>query len=153
MTHLVGSKRAMDLVLTGRKITGTEAGQWGLVSRVVGEGDSVVEKAVEVAEKVASFGEISVQAGKEAVLAGELLIHRGLYQMLIVQPTSFLFKRVFTSNAVCSSSCSLPPTKRKAWLRSPRSARPNSHMSRWKCMSTNPLLACGLCGCTLDRRR
>jgi enoyl-CoA hydratase len=70
LTHLVGSKRAMDLVLTGRKISGTEAGQWGLVSRVVEDGESVVDKAVQVAEKVASFGEISVQAGKEAVLAG-----------------------------------------------------------------------------------
>jgi enoyl-CoA hydratase len=47
-----------------------EAERCGLVSRVVREG-SVVDKAVEVAEEVARLGRVAVQAGKEAVNAGE----------------------------------------------------------------------------------
>ena len=76
LTHLVGKARAMDLVLTGRKITGVEAGEWGLASRVTKEGENVVEEAVKVAEKIASFGAVAVQAGKEGVNGGELSIYR-----------------------------------------------------------------------------
>jgi enoyl-CoA hydratase len=72
LTHLVGKNRAMDMVLTGRKITGKEAEQWGLVSRCVAEGEDVVNEAVKVAETVAGFGAIAVQAGKEAVNGGQL---------------------------------------------------------------------------------
>ena len=60
------------MVLTGRKINGTTAGEWGLVSRVVKEAESVVEEAVKVAEQIAGFSAIAVQAGKEAVNEGEL---------------------------------------------------------------------------------
>lgn len=64
---LIGKVRAMDMVLTGRKIDGKTAEAWGLVSRCVNEGENVVDEAVKVAEQIASFGAIAVQAGKEAV--------------------------------------------------------------------------------------
>jgi enoyl-CoA hydratase len=70
LTHLVGKARAMDMVLTGRRITGVEAAQWGLVSRVTKEGESVVEEAVKLAEQIAGFGRVATQAGKEAVNGG-----------------------------------------------------------------------------------
>lgn len=73
LTHLIGKARAMDMVLTGRKIDGITAEKWGLVSRCVEEGEDVVDKAVEVAESVASFGAVACQAGKEAVNGGESL--------------------------------------------------------------------------------
>ncbi|ORX35596.1 putative enoyl-CoA hydratase [Kockovaella imperatae] len=79
LTHLIGKARAMDMVLTGRKINGTTAGEWGLVSRVVGEGENVVDEAVKVGETIAGFGAVAVQAGKEAVNeALELPLDQGL---------------------------------------------------------------------------
>lgn len=59
----------MELVLTGRNISAQEASDWGMVSRVVSEGE-VVKEAVKVAMEIASKSQIAVQAGKEAVNAG-----------------------------------------------------------------------------------
>lgn len=77
----------MELVLTGRNFTAFEAEKWGVVSRVVGaDGDGaregqaggaeggeekVVVEAVEMARAIAGKGQLAVQAGKEAVNAGE----------------------------------------------------------------------------------
>jgi enoyl-CoA hydratase len=72
LTGLIGKARAMDMVLTGRKIDGKTAEAWGLVSRCVGDEENVVEEAVKVGETIASFGRVAVQAGKEAVNACEL---------------------------------------------------------------------------------
>jgi enoyl-CoA hydratase len=67
----------MELVLTGRTFDAEEAERWGVVSRVVreekkedGEYLPVVNEALDMAVKIASFGRLSAQAGKEAVNAG-----------------------------------------------------------------------------------
>ncbi|EIW65980.1 hypothetical protein TREMEDRAFT_70383 [Tremella mesenterica DSM 1558] len=79
LVSLIGKHRAMDMILTSRKVPGNLAGEWGLVSRVVGEGESVVAEAVKVAETVAGYGAIAVQAGKEAVNAAlDLPLDQGL---------------------------------------------------------------------------
>lgn len=71
LTHLVGKARAMDIVLTGRKVKAEEAEKIGLVSRLVpGTGKEVVEEAIKVATQIAEFGGVAVQAAKEAVNAG-----------------------------------------------------------------------------------
>jgi enoyl-CoA hydratase len=72
LTHAIGKSRAMELILTGRMFSAKEAEAWGLVSRVVGEGEGeVVKEAVKVAATIASKGRITVQAAKEAVDSGE----------------------------------------------------------------------------------
>ncbi|KAL1746574.1 ClpP/crotonase-like domain-containing protein [Schizophyllum fasciatum] len=80
LTHAIGKSRAMELVLTGRQITAQEASQWGLVSRVVGEGEGqVVVEAVAMAKEIASKGQVAVQAAKEVVNAAyELNLSEGL---------------------------------------------------------------------------
>lgn len=76
LTHAVGKSRAMELCLTGRMIDAAEADKWGLVSRVVGDGEGeVVTEAVKMAEVIASKGQISVQAAKESVNACECRLH------------------------------------------------------------------------------
>ena len=75
LAGLIGKAKAMDLVLTNRWISGTEAYDWGLISRVTKEGESVVEEAVKVGDIVAGFGTVASQAGKEAVNAGECGVH------------------------------------------------------------------------------
>jgi enoyl-CoA hydratase len=62
----------MEIILTGRNFSAKEAETWGLVSRVVGEGEGeVVKEAVGLAVTIASKGGIAVQAAKEAVDAGK----------------------------------------------------------------------------------
>lgn len=78
LTHMIGKARAMDMVLTGRRITAKEAGEWGLVSRVTKDGENVVEEAVKVAEQIGGYGRVAVQAGKEAVNGGESVVGREL---------------------------------------------------------------------------
>ena len=50
----------MEMNLTGVPITAQEASQYGLVSRVI-PAESLVEEAVETADKIASHSKIIVQ--------------------------------------------------------------------------------------------
>ena len=70
LAHAIGKSRTMELTLTGRNWTAKEASDWGMVSRVVGEGEGeVVKEAVDLARVIASKSAIAVQANKEAVNA------------------------------------------------------------------------------------
>jgi len=82
LTHAVGKSRAMELMLTGRNFTAVEAEKWGVVSRIVepveGKG-GVLEEAIDMAKKIASKGQLAVQATKESVNAAyELSLGEGL---------------------------------------------------------------------------
>jgi enoyl-CoA hydratase len=77
LAKVIGKSRTMELVLTGRTFDAEEAERWGVISRVVRgekkESDEylpVVKEALDMAVKIASFGRLSAQAGKEAVNAG-----------------------------------------------------------------------------------
>jgi enoyl-CoA hydratase len=71
LIHAIGKSRTMELVLTGRTISAEEAAQWGMISRIVGEGEGeVVNEAVRMAKEIAGKSQLAVQAGKEVVNAG-----------------------------------------------------------------------------------
>lgn len=71
LAKVIGKSRTMELVLTGRNISAKEAENWGIVSRVVGEGEGeVVKEALTTAKLIAGRSQIAVQAGKEVVNAG-----------------------------------------------------------------------------------
>ncbi|KAF9047356.1 enoyl-CoA hydratase [Panaeolus papilionaceus] len=80
LVHAIGKSRAMELTLTGRQFTAQEASDWGMVSRVVGEGEGeVVKEAINMAKEISSKSQIAVQAGKEVVNAAyELTLQEGL---------------------------------------------------------------------------
>ncbi len=80
LARAIGKSRTMELTLTGRNFSAAEAASWGMVSRVVEEGEGkVVEEAVSMAGVIASKGRLAVQAGKEAVNAAyELTLEEGL---------------------------------------------------------------------------
>ncbi|KAB1191261.1 MULTISPECIES: enoyl-CoA hydratase/isomerase family protein [Haloferax] len=61
----VTRKRCLELLLTGDLIDAETAFEWGLVNRVVPDGDHVTA-AVELAESIASKSPVAVQMGKEA---------------------------------------------------------------------------------------
>jgi enoyl-CoA hydratase len=66
LTRAVGKAKAMDLVLTGRMMDAAEAERSGLVARVV-PADKLLEEALAVAAKIASFSLPTVMIAKEAV--------------------------------------------------------------------------------------
>lgn len=80
LIHAIGKSRTMELTLTGRNFSAAEAESWGVVSRVVPEGEGkVVEEAVKMAGVIASKSRVAVQAGKEAVNAAfEMSLAEGL---------------------------------------------------------------------------
>ncbi|KZO95727.1 enoyl-CoA hydratase [Calocera viscosa TUFC12733] len=81
LTHALGKSRAMEIILTGKNISALDAEKWGLVSRVVAEGEGeVVKEAIELAKTIASKGRLSVMAAKESVNTSyELGLREGLH--------------------------------------------------------------------------
>jgi len=70
LARVVGKSRAMELTLTGRMWGAREAAEWGMASRVVGEGEGVVvREAIALAVEIAGKSQVAVQAQKEAVNA------------------------------------------------------------------------------------
>ena len=70
LARVIGKQRAMELVLTGRRIDAAEAERLGIVNRVTA-GDAWLDEAVKLAETVARRPPIAARLGKEAVLAAE----------------------------------------------------------------------------------
>jgi enoyl-CoA hydratase/carnithine racemase len=70
LARSLGKQNAMDLVLTGRRITAREALDFGLVNQVVGKKEWL-DKAVELAQVVARRPPIAARLAKQAVLAAE----------------------------------------------------------------------------------
>jgi len=68
-SRLIGSGRALELILSGNFVNGRQAEQYGLVNRVVEKG-TVVEEALKLATTIASKSRIAVQAGIRAVMEG-----------------------------------------------------------------------------------
>ncbi len=70
LARVVGKQRAMELVLTGRRLDAKTAQGLGLVNEVV-EGDGWLDAAMELARTVAEKPPIAARLGKQAVLAAE----------------------------------------------------------------------------------
>lgn len=69
LSRLIGSARALELVLTGRHVTAGEAAEIGLVNRVVPDED-LEEAARALASSMASKGRVALSAALDAVRQG-----------------------------------------------------------------------------------
>jgi enoyl-CoA hydratase/carnithine racemase len=85
LTRVVGKQRAMELVLTGRRMNAEEAVAIGIVNRVE---ENWLTEAVELAQVVARrppiaarLGKQAVQAADETALAAGLAYERRLYEL------------------------------------------------------------------------
>jgi enoyl-CoA hydratase len=66
LVRAIGKAKAMDLILTGRMMDAGEAERAGLVARVVPD-DRLIDEALAVAKKIASFSTPAVCVAKESV--------------------------------------------------------------------------------------
>lgn len=85
LARLVGKGKALELILTGDRITGAEAASIGLVNKAV-PGTEVMKTAVGLAKKIASFGRPSITAAIEAVNEG---LRVGLAEALEIEADKF----------------------------------------------------------------
>jgi enoyl-CoA hydratase len=69
LPRLIGMGRALELILTGRPVEADEAHRIGLVNEVVPPGRHV-ERALELAERLASFPQGTMLADRRAALEG-----------------------------------------------------------------------------------
>jgi enoyl-CoA hydratase len=69
LPHIVGLRRAMELIITGRVIDAQEAKEIGLVNEVVPSGEAVV-RAQELARTIASLPQPAIRTDKEAAIRG-----------------------------------------------------------------------------------
>jgi enoyl-CoA hydratase len=61
---------AMEMLLTGRRVSADEALRFGLIGRIVEDG-AALDEALVLAQRIAANGPVAVQAIKRSVLAGE----------------------------------------------------------------------------------
>ena len=88
LIRALGKYRAMKLILTGEPISGRQAADWGLASEALAS-DKVLDRALELAERIANLPPIAIQSAKEAMLAGDdaalatgLLLERRIFESL-----------------------------------------------------------------------
>jgi enoyl-CoA hydratase len=66
LTKALGKSKAMELILTGRMLSATEAHFYGLVSKVVPV-EMYLQEAIVLAKEIAALSPIAVQLAKEAI--------------------------------------------------------------------------------------
>lgn len=78
LTKAVGKGKAMELILTGKLVSGKEMFDWGLVTVLTDE-DSYLDEAIKLAANIASKPAIAVQLAKECInKAQDLSIDEGI---------------------------------------------------------------------------
>ncbi|NDK89094.1 2,3-dehydroadipyl-CoA hydratase [Gordonia desulfuricans] len=78
LIQAIGKPKAMALLLSGDLIPAEQAGEWGLVSRVVPDGQALIE-ATALAQRIAANSPLAVALAKDAALqALETSLAQGL---------------------------------------------------------------------------
>jgi enoyl-CoA hydratase/carnithine racemase len=72
LPRIIGLGRALDLILSGRIIDVDEAHDWGLVNEVVAAGGHL-ERALELAEGIASFPQETMLSDRRAAIIGSAM--------------------------------------------------------------------------------
>ena len=87
LPRLIGPERALDLILTGRRIDAREAERIGLVTRVVPAGE-LRDEALSLARAIAENAPLAVRAAKAAVWRGlDVPLEEGLrLEQLLAEP-------------------------------------------------------------------
>ena len=79
LARLIGEGRATELICLSRRLTASEALDWGLINRIAPEGTNVVDEAVKWLAPVANGAPIAQSAALRAIRASfEVPLERGL---------------------------------------------------------------------------
>ncbi len=65
LPRLIGHSRALDMILSGRGVSGEEAGQWGLANRVTEPGGAL-DGALELARALAAFPQTCLRTDRRS---------------------------------------------------------------------------------------
>ena len=68
LPRLIGASRAMDMILTGRAVSATEAHEMGLANRVVPDGQAL-SAALELARQISAFPQLCLRNDRLSALA------------------------------------------------------------------------------------
>lgn len=89
LPRLIGEAKALELILTARKLTGTEAFNYGVVTKVTSS-ESLNQETLDFADSILANGPIALQQAKFAIKHGMnvdlqtgLAIERRAYEMTI----------------------------------------------------------------------
>ena len=93
LPRAVGSSHAADLMFTGRDLDAEEAARIGLVSRVA---DPVVDEAVAIGERIASFSQPGIEMTKRSLHAG--ISAGSLESYMPMEGIGQLYLRLLTDN-------------------------------------------------------
>jgi enoyl-CoA hydratase len=93
LPRAVGSSHAADLMFTGRDVDAEEAARIGLVSRVA---DPVVEEAVAIGQRIASFSQPGIEMTKRSLHAG--ISAGSLESYMPMEGIGQLYLRLLTDN-------------------------------------------------------
>ena len=85
LPRLIGKAKATELILTGDMITAQEAHRLGLINYVVPQ-DQVMKTAKDLARKIASKGQVSIQQALEAIETG---LERSLDEGMSLEAKAF----------------------------------------------------------------
>lgn len=69
LARIIGQQRMLNMVLTGSKVLATEAAEMGLLSEILPQ-DGLLERATDIAARIAAQPRLAVQMTKEAYFQG-----------------------------------------------------------------------------------
>lgn len=67
LIRAIGKSKAMEIILTGKTFSGTQAEAWGVASKAFDTSEECVQAALDTAETIAKHSRIAVMAAKEVV--------------------------------------------------------------------------------------
>jgi enoyl-CoA hydratase len=67
LTRAIGKSKAMELILTGKGFSGTDAEKWGLAAKAFPSYEELMAHTIKTAETIAGYSKVAVMAGKEVV--------------------------------------------------------------------------------------
>lgn len=71
LSRLIGKTRAMAHILTGEPFDADKALAWGVVAEVLPDDETLLARATEIAQQIASYGPLAIRAAKQAILTSQ----------------------------------------------------------------------------------
>ena len=69
LPRAIGEKRALELILTGKTFTASDAKNWGLVNEVF-DGDQLMKEVIKIAKTIAQNAPLAVKQAKNSIKKG-----------------------------------------------------------------------------------